>query len=101
VISELSFLLDLLFEHELPKETVKVVKDRVKDLEALRSPAPLPAAKMPSVMHTTYPKAELEQPVIQVAQTPAAAQAIASREQAIAEALSGKVNKETGRPRKF
>lgn len=40
------------------------------------------------------------QPAI-VAQTPAAMQAMNSRNQAISESLSGKVDKTTGRPRKF
>ncbi len=40
-------------------------------------------------------------PVEQVAQTQAAAQAMNSRHQAIAESIAGKVDKVTGRPRKW
>jgi len=39
--------------------------------------------------------------VAQVAQTAAAQAALESRHQAISEALSGKINKELGHPRKF
>jgi peptidoglycan hydrolase CwlO-like protein len=41
------------------------------------------------------------QPVAVVAQTAATAAAMASRNQAIAESLAGKIDKTTGRPRKF
>ena len=44
---------------------------------------------------------EVEQPVAVVAQTQATAAAMASRQQAISESLAGKVDKTTGRPRKF
>lgn len=40
-------------------------------------------------------------PIDAIAQTPAAAAAIASRQQAINESLAGKTDKATGRPRKF
>jgi len=46
---------------------------------------------------TTPPQA----PVVQIAQTQATMQAMASRNQAINESLSGKVDKTTGRPRKY
>lgn len=48
-----------------------------------------------------YPTAPEPQPVAVIAQTPAAQAAMASRQAAINASLSGKVDKETGRPRKF
>lgn len=48
------------------------------------------------------PEAPIQpEPVAIVAQTQATAAAMASRQQAINESISGKVDKQTGRPRKF
>ena len=101
---ELGFLLDLLFDHELEADTIAVIKARVKELEQAitAEPQPVQPARPTSITKIMAESVSVPAPqVTQVAHTPAAAAAMASREQAIAEAMSGKVNKDTGRPRKF
>lgn len=131
-MSELSFLIELLLEHNLPAETKKALAARIKDVEgglqrpqqpqhvtvsnwsAISSPitAPQQAASTLAAMArhgTLNPEAPTvsiipqppPEPVAVIAQTPAAAAAMASRNQAINESLAGKVDKTTGRPRKF
>jgi hypothetical protein len=151
-VTELSFLVDLLLNHKLPRPTREAVAQRIKEVEEALASQPqsfprtavqaaavaqhqasLPpeiAKQAPSmqalmlkhpdlVPKGTSPLAQgLEralneaiqfaaadkpepQPVAVVAQTPAAAAAMASRNQAIAESLAGKIDKTTGRPRKF
>lgn len=130
-MSELSFLVDLLLNHKLPKATRDAIATRIKDVESsysVRSPTPAMARQVvpaglegqaPStiaammrhgsntavtVMPLTIgsqPQEDAAIPVTTIAQTPAAVAAINSRQQAINEALSGKVDKVSGRPRKF
>ena len=108
-MSELSFLVDLLVNHKLPKATSDVVLERLKSVEASlenhapakpRLPGPAQAASTQAILDRN-PDLVAAIPVEQVAQTPAAMAAMASRETAIAESLAGKVDKTTGRPRKF
>lgn len=129
-MTELSFLVDLLLNHKLPKATRDAVAARIKEVEeryasapvqvALSAPRPLPphiAKQAPStiaamIRHGEIPIADAGNtitvsttaelpPVAIVAQTPAAVAAMNSRSQAIAESMAGKVDKNTGRPRKF
>lgn len=125
-MTELSFLLDLLLNHKLPKATREAVTERVKDVEdsyiiASRrheptmpyvSPAPAIAMQAPStqailarnpdlVAAMPMPAVPEPQPVAVVGQTPAAIAALNSRQQAINNAIGGKTDKETGRPRKW
>ncbi len=136
MISELSFLIELLLEHDLKPETKKALQLRIKDVEAgLRdwsiskvntgnaimggAHTPVahlcgtkPAGQAASTLaafarHGLNPEAPIvppppaPEPVAVIAQTPAAQAAMASRNQAINESIAGKVNKDTGRPRKF
>ncbi len=128
--TELSFLLDLLLDHKLPKPTRALIMQRAREVEedmrgvfgtsGLRSP-PIPQvqaalsnqapsmqaimarnqdliARSPTIgMAANQPSI----PVEQIAQTPATQAAMASRQSAIAESLSGKIDKVSGRPRKF
>ncbi len=122
--TELSFLLDLLLNHKLPKPTKDAVAERIKVVEedmremfaasGIRS-APIPqvqavldraiANQAPSMQAIMARNPDLVAappiPVENIAQTPAAQAAMASRQSAIAESMAGKVDKVSGRPRKF
>ncbi len=126
-MSELSFLLNLLLEHKLQKATKEFIIQRIKEVELILSAnapvrlssPPVTAPKMlngvpqaPSmiklmekypdlVISTVTPAtaqpAEEPPPVEVIAQTPQTMAALQSRQ----EALSGKIDKATGRPRKW
>lgn len=107
-MTELGFLLDLFLNHKLPKATKELVSSRIKEVEASYSaPRAIPAQTISGVPQAASTIAALErqarevEPVIAIAQTGATQAAMASRQAAIAESFAGKVNKETGRPRKF
>lgn len=109
-MTELSFLLELLLNHKLPRLTKDLIAERIKEVEASYSPARrIPTqtvqaiAGVPQAASTiaAMERQAIEAPVAVVAQTAATQAALASRATAIAEAIAGKVNKETGRPRKF
>ena len=125
-MSELSFLLELLLDHELPKPTKDRIAQRIREVEANLTQTPEDVQRLwhqpstpvkyqqaPSTLAlmakhgdiSVSPPPEMPPipviPVEHIAQTPAAAAAINSRNEAIAQALSGKVDKVTGRPRKW
>lgn len=100
-MTELSFLIDLLMNHKLPKVTKELIAARIKEVEEtyqapvaqqVRSSAPLRQRAVPA------PAAE---PVAVVAQTPATAAAMAERQQLINDNINRKFDKEAGAPRKF
>lgn len=101
-MTELTFLIDLLLKHKLDDDTKDALAARIRDVEAALT---APVVTSGYVQATFGPVSSVGQQsvtrVTEIGQTPAAQAAIASREQAIAESLSGKINKETGRPRKF
>lgn len=123
-MTELTFLLDLLLNHKLPMATRAAISQRIKEVEANLSngyqvprhaqevrqaalkdlPAHL-ANQAPSTIAALqrHPDlvAEMAKPVEVVAQTPAAQQAMASRQDAINAAMAGKVEKGRTSPRKF
>jgi hypothetical protein len=128
-MTELSFLIDLLLNHELPKPTKDLIASRIREVETrlvstpsnewLKSPAQLPMQvtlsgpkQAPSTLALmakhgdippVMPAPEMPpiEPVTQVAQTQATAAALSSRNSAIADAIAGKVDKVNGRPRKW
>lgn len=115
-MSELSFLIDLLLNHKLPKVTRDAIAGRIKEVESnASSHRPVLAPIRPAAISAQPPSTQaiLDRnpdlaaaiappvPVENIAQTPATIAAINSRNQAISESLSGKVDKVTGRPRKF
>jgi hypothetical protein len=139
-MTELSFLIDLLLNHDLPKPTKDAIAMRIREVEASICNQNLAASKLSPIvsaprsqntssvpmqaqstldaiarheaMGFTAPQLPIVHPqqlppemppipVEQVAQTAAAAQAINSRNQAISEAIAGKIDKVNGRPRKF
>lgn len=123
-VTELSFLLDLILNHKLPKATKDAVAARIKDVEAgysVRAPIPQMARPMavppgmegqaPSTIaammrHGTgapnpidvHAASVAEQTVAIIAQTPAAAAAMNARAQAIQAATGG--GPFTGKPEK-
>lgn len=123
MISELSFLIELLLNHKLPTATKQLVKGRIEDVEKSYStvrpvtniaPRPLPAGaaiqaastqaildRNPDLANATYNVAPIPVPVEQIAQTQATANALASRAAAINQAMSGNPEKGRTSPRKF
>ena len=122
--SELSFLIELLLNHELPVATKHLIAERIKEVEqglTARPPAPvtwppqvpLRNQQSPSTLAAMAKHAGLEvtpppemppipeQPVAVIAQTPQAAAAMNSRNAAISASIAGKTDKVTGRPKKW
>ena len=89
-MTELSFLLELLLNHKLPKATQLAIRDRIGSIQLEAS---LPAPRKPIIQGP--------EPVAQIAQSPAAAQALAQRQAAIQAALSDKPEQGRTSPRKF
>lgn len=139
-MSELSFLLELLLNHKLPKATKEVVVGRIKEIEASPVNRPNPwlavaaqAQKPPKTAQSQSTQRILDEmanegmvmPIepqhftakdqlnvmvgsgeqasipTQIAQTPAAAAALAQRNEAIRIAVSGREEKGRTSPRKF
>ncbi len=139
-MTELSFLIDLLLNHELQKQTKDAIAERIKEVEAslsarnmagYTSSNPSTALRVNSISSVPQAQSTLDAmarhgdvsagmtssqglvhpqqlppemppvPVQQIAQTPATSQALNSRNQAIAASIAGKIDKVTGRPRKF
>ncbi len=107
-MTELTFLVELLLNHKLQKPTKDAVASRIRDVEAAMATLPPthPVRPMPNgVVQAASMQAIIDRnpdlaPAV-VAQTPAAVAAINSRQTAINESLAGKIDKATGRPRKF
>lgn len=109
-MTELSFLLELLLEHELKKETQKLIRERIKEIEQPRAQTrPVQTGQAPSMQRAV---AEMEQdqairvnfaqmPPQAIPQSPAVAQAMAHRQALVAQAISGKEEKGRTSPRKF
>lgn len=113
-MTELTFLIDLLLNHKLPKATKDAVAARVIDVEKLLATIPptYPNRPMPNVNSNQAPSMQAimarnpdlaiaSEPVAVIAQTPQAVAAMNSRAAAIGESMAGKIDKVTGRPRKF
>lgn len=126
-MSELSFLIELLLNHDLPKMTKDLIAQRIKDVEVKISEAQYPVAKPVSVpvavrqqapstlaamaRHGDIPAIPVVElppvvPVEQIAQTPEASAGLARRNQLINAAISGQIGEvSTGKnsrgPRKF
>lgn len=126
--SELSFLLDLLLHQRMPLPIKELVAARIKEVEiALNAPTPvgeldgftykspgylakerqvsIQAASTQAILDRNPDLAAKAQqtyvPVEVIAQTPAAVAAINSRQQIMAEAMSGKPGKGETSPKKF
>lgn len=115
--TELTFLIELLLNHKLPKITRDLVASRIRDVEVPPIPrisappgddrdnwrgivAPQQAASMQAIM-ARNPDLVPPPPVVNIAQTPATVAAMNSRQEAINASMNGKVDKASGRPRKF
>lgn len=122
MVSELSFLIELLLNHRLQKGTKDAIAARIKDVEGrvstsvpiasphLRPVVPGMAVQSPSTQAILDRNPDLAavipQPVAVVAQTQAAAEAMASRQRAISQSASsrpllGKPEEGRTSPRKF
>lgn len=120
-MTELSFLIELLLNHDLKSETKKAVAARIKEVEATLTPRPMQVAQVPlppalqkqpastlalMAKHGDIPN--IPPPVMppvpvveQIAQTPATAAAMNARNEAIQNAISGTVDKTKRSPRKW
>lgn len=107
-MTELSFLINLLMNHKLQKVTKDLIAERITEVEAnFNAKHPMPVnttgvAQAPSTLallekHGALPPGE----GAPIAQTAATAAAMASRQQAIAQQLSGKPEKGATSPRKW
>lgn len=103
-MTELSFLIDLLLHHKISPKTKDVIAERIKQIDGRVGAVahqPLIVSGVPQAASTLAAMARHgvvdHEPVAVIAQTPAAQAALNSR----AEAMAGKLDKATGRPRKF
>ena len=96
-MSELSFLISLILNEKLPLELKQLIADRIQAVEQGmgRSQILFPN-QLPPVTQV-----QNVAPIQNVAQTPAAAAALASRQQAISMAASDKPEPGRTSPRKF
>lgn len=103
-MTELTFLIELLLNHDLKKETKDLIAGRIKEVEAeLNSRQPIrPTGQAASTMALM---AQHAQPAIQdvqaIGHTPAAAAALASRQAAINASMNDKIDKNARSPRKW
>jgi len=124
-MSELGNYIELLLHHELKTETKDLLASWIKEVEVnlvskpqgsqpmqvnWQPPGPKQAASTLALMakHGDIPNLVpapdmpvIPEPVVQIAQTPLAAAAMNSRNQAISESINGKIDKTTGRPKKW
>jgi hypothetical protein len=113
-MTELSFLLELLLTHKLAKGTKEAITNRIKEIETRHIVFTQPAFPQQSIRQPRTAQAASTQRILdemalepqpappeQVAQSPAAAMALAARQEAINIALSGKEEKGRSSPRKF
>lgn len=97
-MTELQFLLDLLLEHKLTVATKKIIKDRIKYVEdGIHKPSSIAATPQRFEQSNTSKVVPIET----IAQTPAAAAALADRQKSIAIAASGTFEPGRTSPRKF
>ncbi len=106
-MTELTFLIDLLLNHDLPKETKASVASRIKEVEEALQPK-IPTSPIQLQVRDGHGSAVaaphvMPEPIPMVPQTQAAVNALAAREMAINQAMNHNrpVDPITGRPRKF
>lgn len=103
-MTEIQWLVDIMLHHKLPEAVKEKFISRIGEVEANYSkPVVRP---IPPPMHAQTPSTqkildEMAQDTIQVAQTPAVAAALQSRQEAIKQAASGKPEPGRTSPRKF
>jgi hypothetical protein len=104
-MTELSFLVDLLINQK-PKDFKRLITERIKEIElaprALVKTNQIPAhlaGQSPSTIANLM-KDPVEAPQVAI-NSPAAHAALVQRQEAIAQAMSGKVEKGRTSPRKF
>ena len=116
--TELSFLIELLLHHKLDGKTKELIQARIQEVEAglssrggcgckvtaaVQASNPIMAMQAPSTQAILARNPDLIStapvPVAEIAQTPAAMAAMASRQEALSGA--GKIEQGRDRPRKF
>lgn len=102
-MTELTFLIDLLLNHDLPKETKASIASRIKEVELTLQPmrsSYTPAAIVPTIQPPSH---MIQEEVPMMAQTAAAAIALAQRAESMSQAQNHRrpADPRTGRPRKF
>lgn len=110
-MTELTFLIELLLNHKLPKVTKDLIAKRITEVETAFRPQQGPSVSADPAVKPTQAASTMAilarnpdltpSPVAVVAQTPATAKALADRQESIALAMSGKVEKGRTSPRKF
>jgi hypothetical protein len=109
-MTELSFLLSLLLDQKLNREVKGLIKERIKEIETAprvgvsTTRAISPTGQSASTQKILDEMAEEGKSLpipVHIAQTPQAAMALASRQQAISQAISGQPEKGRTQPRKF
>lgn len=118
-MTELSFLIELLLNHKLPKDTKDAIAERIKEVESAVKPfsqpinylrevvGPLAQGFTPPILPVIKIVSPPPIPYADIAQTPIAAEALKQREVLMSGANSASLNssanldKNTGRPRKF
>lgn len=89
-MSELSFLIELLLNHELQKETKDLIAARIKEVEERFNLANVTRVTLPQSGYMQLSNAVNDILPEHMAQTPAAAKALQERQQMIRTALAGK-----------
>lgn len=115
-MTELSFLIDLLLNQKLPKPVRDLISIRIKEVETtinsgafprMQRSSPPPSIQSASTLallekHGPLPTIEMPPvPVEEIAQTPQTAAALVSRQEAISNSMTGKVEKGRTSPRKW
>lgn len=120
-MTELSFLIDLLLNHKLPKATQTAIKERIQEVESQYAKPSMPFPARLSVIQGQAPSmaaaiasmeaekmGEVPLPVVPIvainhqgATTPTAARALMDRNKKIVQAISGKEEPGQTSPRKF
>lgn len=126
-MTELSFLIELLLEHELGKETKTLIKERIREIQDYSDIRTSSSVKGTLLVHSRDPTAQAPSilakypdlgsgmvdkplstdpdihpiPLEAIAKTPEAAKALADRQRMIAQSMSGKVEPGRTSPHKI
>lgn len=107
-MSEIQWLVDILMQYKLPDPVKQKFISRIGEVEAALHKGPVPPPirplvpmQVPSTQRLLEDMAQQTGAPVEIAQTPAAAQALQQRQATIAVAISGKPEAGRTSPRKF